>query len=276
MIAIDTHVHVYESFPLGPFLDRALATVKHYTENTGEPPQTALCLTEARDGHCFRDWKNRTGQSLAATWRVASVPEPYAIWLERQSGERLLVVAGRQTVSHERIEVLCLGSDLVIPDGTHDLDELIHIIREAEGLPVMPWGFGKWTGARGRRLQRLLDETKPDDLLFLGDSANRPVGWPRPRAFAWAQRNGRPILPGSDPLPLAAGRFAVGRYGLLLSGTLSPDRPWSDARRSLLHPQDSDRVYGRRMSFPAFLLTQTQLRLARRRAGIPRKSGPAI
>ena len=68
----------------------------------------------------------------------------------------VLVIAGRQIVSAERIEVLALGTRTQIPDG-QPLAATIDAVRADGALAVLPWGFGKWWGARGRMVDAYLE-----------------------------------------------------------------------------------------------------------------------
>lgn len=52
-------------------------------------------------------------------------------------------MAGRQIVTAEKLEVLALGTDLDIDDG-RPIREVLSLVTENGGLPVIPWGAGKW------------------------------------------------------------------------------------------------------------------------------------
>ena len=100
----------------------------------------------------------------------------------RLNGEQgFLLIAGRQIVTEENLEVLALLTDRKFEDGL-PLQEVIQTVRENKGISVIPWGFGKWMGRRGRFLESALEEAENSEL-FLGDNSGRPVFWSRPSHF---------------------------------------------------------------------------------------------
>jgi SAM-dependent methyltransferase len=177
----------------------------------------------------------------------------------------VLVIAGRQIVSAERIEVLALGTRTQIPDG-QPLAATIDAVRADGALAVLPWGFGKWWGARGRMFDAYL-ETAPAGEIFLGDNGGRPIGAPAPRQFALAAARSMLILPGSDPLPLAGEIERIGRYGLALRLKLDLDRPARALKAHLEGLERQPASFGRLQSPGRFLAAQLALRLRHRPAG---------
>ncbi len=260
MILVDTHTHMHTIFNVEKFLDAALL---HMTAQAKADEQTdrALCLTETRDQHFFKDLTSRMGETGAGPWQACHAPDSVSIRLDRASGHSLWLVAGRQIATSERLEILCLGHDADIPDHIHSLTELTPMILQLGGLPVLPWGFGKWTGGRGRAVKAFLEQGSVPDNICLGDNSNRPRLWPEPEAFAIARKKNIAILPGSDPLPLASTCADVGRYGLRMDGSLPAAAPWAHLRSRLANPDLSCVPYGKRESLPRFVWNQTRLRL---------------
>lgn len=260
MILADTHVHAHPCFDIQAFLDAALTRMQPQDRHT-DPIDRVLCLTEAAGQHVFRDWTSRQDRIIAGSWRVCAVADSCSLRIQRDSEASLRIVAGRQIVTTERLEILCLGHDADIPDRVHPLAELTAMILKIGGLPVLPWGFGKWTGARGRAVKAFLEQASVPDGFCLGDNANRPRLWPEPELFRIARKKNVAILPGSDPLPLASACADVGRYGLRLNGSLPDATPWSHLRSRLANPDTGCLPYGRRESLMRFIWNQTRLRL---------------
>ena len=100
------------------------------------------------------------------------------IVLERDEGP-IVVVPGTQAISAEGLEVLSLGAELpaISPTG---LAALVDRVKTIGGLPMVPWGVGKWLGRRGQLVSRLLQNAEAGDTLLLADNANRPWWWPFP------------------------------------------------------------------------------------------------
>lgn len=207
-VAVDTHVHLY------PFYDPArlfAAACRNLSGLCSGVESRAICLTEREGQTYFKDLAS--GKGLPAGWRLAESGDNYLV-VASDSGERLTLFAGRQFIAAERIEVLALGVDLIIKDGL-PAAELLPRIREAGGLPVLPWGLGKWLGARGTLICRLLERAKPGDFA-LADTCLMPSLLPRPALLRAASERGFRVLAGTDPLPRAGEESRVGRYGVVL------------------------------------------------------------
>ncbi|MEY8800942.1 hypothetical protein AB9K35_11565 [Leisingera sp. XS_AS12] len=188
-------------------------------------------------------------------WRLQRLPDdPAAAVLHRErDGAALTVIAGRQVITAERIEVLALATVRRFRDGC-PAGELLAELWEA-GIPaVLPWGVGKWLGRRGRLVAELL-HVQAGPGLFLGDNAGRPRVWPTPALFRQ-----RPVLPGSDPLPVPGAEVGAGGYGFALEGRLDQGRPATDLRARLMALTGNPRVTGGRRGLVAVLAEQFALR----------------
>jgi hypothetical protein len=127
---------------------------------------------------------------------------------------------------------------------------------------VLPWGVGKWLGARGAVVARVLADPEWQHV-FLGDNGNRLSLGPDPAPFAVARRTGRAVLPGSDPLPLAGEEARVGAYGFAVDVALDPLRP-AAALLALLKSGSAFVVFGRREPLTRFVGNQLALKLKSR------------
>jgi hypothetical protein len=76
----------------------------------------------------------------------------------------------------------------------------VRAVQDSGALTVLPWGFGKWWGERGRRVERLVNELGAN-AVFLGDNGSRPQALGRPRLIETGERQGFRVLPGTDPFP---------------------------------------------------------------------------
>ncbi|HMK65322.1 MAG TPA: hypothetical protein VK564_05965, partial [Thermodesulfobacteriota bacterium] len=142
----------------------------------------------------------------------------------------------------EGLEVLALGTLDPLEEG-RSLISLIPKISQSGGLPVIPWGVGKWLGARGNLVKSIIEqnEIRP---LFLGDNGNRPTFWPRPKYFELAEKKGIALLPGSDPLPFPSEIVKIGRFGFKISGSINPGYPGRDIKKLLLDPATKPEIFG--------------------------------
>ena len=111
-------------------------------------------------------------------WKIHPTEEPLSLIAKNERDETLVMIAGRQITTIEGLEVLALITNQEFKER-RAITEIIQTIRHVGALPVVPWGFGKWMGRRGRHLKRLLTEVKNSDF-FLGDNGGRPRFLPRP------------------------------------------------------------------------------------------------
>lgn len=260
----DAHVHFHPGYDREAFLDGALVNFRRGAADVGLPgPFTGcLLLTEMGDACWFRSL--HAGSAGGGAWRIERTAEEDSLIARRASGERLVLVAGRQIATAEGLEVLALGRDAGIPDGL-PLAETLRRVREIGALPVLPWGFGKWLGRRGALIAEELaaggDGSRGE--IFLGDNGGRPgIGGP-PQLFAEARARGVRVLPGSDPLPLPEHERRAGSYGFVLEGALDEERPAEDLLRKIRGLRGQPRVYGRCAALPRFLRDQIGLRWLR-------------
>lgn len=258
---VDSHVHVYRCYPAGRFFDCAWSNIDGGAKALGYSEGAIGCLlfTETAQDDFFDALRNGTSTVEAGRWRLENTDESTALLARLGDTPALVLVAGRQIVTLEGLEVLALGTCERFSDGL-TLDETIDAVRSADAIAVIPWGFGKWWFRRGRILGRYL-RSVADKGVFLGDNGGRPGFLPRPPLFALASEKHFVVLPGSDPLPLPSEVARVGGYGFVLEGEI--DRRWPAAGLKglikSLHRQP--RTFGQLENLPRFLINQCRLRI---------------
>ncbi len=290
---IDGHVHVHPAYDERVFLEAAHANLsKHGTGQptlllaemqgvnvfakwrSGNAPWTVTLTDESCSLFLNRECETNIQHSTFniqrrtddgehprsniqhPTPRVSSrgsSPSPHRSG-EGESGATLLIIAGRQIITAEKIEVLAQCTSELFPDGL-PLDETIERAKATGALVVLPWGVGKWFGARGRLVAQAVER---HDVL-LGDNAGRPIGWPSPALFSR-----RAVLPGSDPLRLKSEERVVGTFGFRFSCEWDARRPAASLAAELRRMTGSPACIGRRAAPLAFVRQQTGLRLTRK------------
>jgi hypothetical protein len=261
---VDAHVHYHGCYEPAAFFDHARANFRRAAAGCGLPPGWIGCLlfTECA-GDNYLDQLKETRSIGDPRWSFAATGEESLV--ATCDGTEILLVGGRQVVTAEGLEVLALGAPDAFADG-RPIEETIAAIAGAGALPVLPWGFGKWTGRRGAIAARLAQDVTHVPQLFFGDSAGRPSLWPRPRLLALAERCGRLVLPGTDPLPLAADIGKVGRLGFVVDDGLDRERPFKALARWLSARRTSPVAYGRFERPMTFVQRQVSMQLRRRRS----------
>ena len=188
----------------------------------------------------------RGGTRTVAGWTFRATPEPTALQARSTDGANVLLLAGRQIITAERLEVLALGTDERWPDGQPIRDVLAQV-RAARALPVLPWGLGKWLGSRGTLIQHLVANADPADFA-LADTYLLPVLTRRPPPLRRAEKRGFRILAGTDPLGRAGEETIAGRYGVLVEGPWNDQAPASSLLHLLRDPAVPLQTIGRRGS----------------------------
>lgn len=261
MILLDAHTHVYRCFDRSIFYDAAARNFNRIKKNSRLAPETpaVLVLTEtANDDEFERLRAERTGRG-PGQWTVEVCAEPQFLQLLHPEGFRLWILAGRQIQTLERLEVLAIGS-ISRNLEKQPLQAVIQGVRDEGALPVLPWGVGKWFGARGHHI-RACTAGGPNPFLALGDNGGRPWIWPRsPVIKTWEKRQGW-ILSGSDPLPLPAEQTRAGSFGQILDHDLDLDYPWSVFSAWLQSCPPHLRFFGRPSGLLHFLRSQIALRI---------------
>lgn len=263
-VLIDTHVHIHDCFPLAGFLDAAHGNFERATRALGnhEGFIGILMLTETAGVDCFRRLSVAAEGGAEAPglgeWRLRRTGESGSVVAELD-GRCLYLVAGRQIVTAERLEVLALGFEGFIPDG-EPIRQVLERVRAAGALAVVPWGFGKWWGARGRVVSGLLRDHEALGF-YLGDNSGRATILGRPAHFEEADRLGIPILPGTDPLPFPAEYGRAGGFGLVARTPIDPARPAAEAKRVLTGRRSGTTPYGRLETPLRFVRNQIAMQL---------------
>lgn len=245
LIIADAHVHLHDCFNLEHLFDSALNNFQYYAEKKGNRDNytPVLFLTEISGQNKFNELKKSTGENnKIKNWNLFPTKEDVSLSVSDRSNRNLFLIAGRQIVTTENLEVLALITEQNFADG-FPLSVTIHQIIEAGGIPVLPWGVGKWMGNRGKLLNNLLAENN-FPMLFLGDNSGRPVFWSRPVQFKQAENQGLPILPGTDPLPLSSEACRPGSFGFTIKNSLNQEEPGKHLKQMLLDPKISLKPYG--------------------------------
>lgn len=263
MVLVDAHVHMHECFSVPGVFDAAAANFAAAAHALASEARYdgVLCLVEtAADGFAAGVRAGRTGRVWRGQhgyWELEQGCEPET-FVARCGNARLAVIAGRQLVTRERLEVLALGTAAPLPEG-EPIEATLAAVRAVGAAAVLPWGVGKWLGARGAVVDRILAEPKWSHV-FLGDNGNRLELGPDPARFAIARRAGRSVLPGSDPLPLSGEEARVGAYGFAINVDLDALRPTA-ALLALLESGAAFVSFGRREGFGRFVGNQLALKL---------------
>src|SRR5688572_10262911 len=115
MVLVDGHVHIHDCFSVPRVFDAAAANFSAAARalRSQRGYEAVLCLAESdkehflegvRTGRLGRVWRGQHGY-----WEIEPSNEPETLVVQC-GNTRLRVIAGRQLVTRERLEVLALGT----------------------------------------------------------------------------------------------------------------------------------------------------------------------
>ncbi len=206
-IHLDAHAHIYPYYDVPRLLVAALDQMPRHAPTD----LRVLALAERAECSFFQALAQDEIRLPGNHWRIIAWDPDGGVKVRHRRDQReLWIVAGRQFVTAERLELSALFSDAPHADG-QPAATLATAILAAGGLPALNWAPGKWLFARGKTVKTLLRQFSPSQLVLV-DSALRPWGWPAPGVYRAARRAGRAVLAGSDPLPFAGEEIRAGSY----------------------------------------------------------------
>jgi hypothetical protein len=223
-----------------------------------------MVLTEIAGTDRFARLLTECGGEVGDGWMVERTSEDTSVRLRSHLDRTVMtVVAGRQVQTEEGLEVLAFPHRGPIPDG-RPIREVIRKVADAGSLSLIPWGFGKWSGRRGRTILALLRQ-EAHTPFFLADTGHRPARAPRPRHLAQSEVRGRPTLTGSDPLPLEGEERRPGSCCFLVRVPSLDDRPALRLREAISSLEESPPRYEQRAGLIRFTTSQLAMQIRKRR-----------
>jgi hypothetical protein len=255
---VDAHVHFHHAARVAPTLDAAALNFKLAWRGT-DGLLGVLLLAQAMSEQVFETLQD---SPQAGDWNVRAASAEAETLIARRGADSIAVVCGRQLRTDEGLEVLALGTRERFPDGL-PLADAIASVQASGAITVLPWGFGKWLGARARHVGNAFSGGAAE-RLFAGDNGGRLRALPIPGLMRAAMERGFRVLPGSDPFPFAADHRRVGAFGFMASTELPLSSPWRALRTWLLDSAGLPVPYGRACNPLRFALNQVGIQMYRR------------
>ena len=253
---IDAHVHIYDMYDFRHFINAAFNNFRKnsYKISSNINYEGVLCLTESKGKSWFNDLPNKLKEN--GDCKIVNTSENNS-FICYNNNRKIYIISGKQIVTKENIEVLGLGVRENIIDGK-SIDEVISIILSKNGLPVIPWGFGKWFGKRGKIISSIVIK---NNRIYLGDSGNRPSFLPKSKLFSIAGKSNIKNLPGTDPLPFKGQQNRPGSYGFYFEGLLSEEEPFKDLVNKIMISRHTFKTFGRMETPIRFFYYQLLMKL---------------
>lgn len=264
-LIVDGHVHIYPHYDWHKAVSCLANNLSTAWGRSGSGQPVIVGLLAESKSCDFFNFVSRHPEGIShGAMRLKADTDPDCIIITNEGKTDGYLIAGRQVVTAEKLEILSLGVRARIEDGL-PADTTVATILSAGAIPVLSWSPGKWFGRRGALVRRLIGMNAPDRFL-IGDTGLRPTLWPFPALMKLAQNQGFKILGGSDALPLAGEEHWVGTCGVTMTAEFDASRPADSLRRILADPSTSFTPVGKRARTAAFLSRWLRNQFARKGA----------
>ena len=255
---VDAHVHLHRLANVAPTLDAAALNFSRLGP-TSYSPSGGLLLTQMGRERVF---EALVQLDHVGDWRLRPVPGEPETLIASKNGHSLAVICGRQVRAEDGLEVAALGTLQTFADRRPFTESLAEVMASG-AIAAIPWGFGKWLGARGRSVEAELAR-HGGERVFLGDSGSRAWPFAEPSLIRRARAHGVPVIAGTDPFPFAGDRRRVGSFGFLAEVEPDPGGPLRSLRAWLASLQSSPELFGRPSGPFRFLLNQVGVQVHNR------------
>lgn len=219
-VPVDGHVHLYTLERAAASFDSAATNFRRYGARAAGC-LGILLLTQTSREHVFDALRE---QERCESWNIGPVAAEEQSLMVQREGCSLVLISGRQIRCEGGLEVAALGTTAQYPDGMV-LEDTIERVKASGALAALPWGFGKWTGARGRTVREALRRHSPGSIA-VGDNGGRLALLGRPSLIRMAHDAGYHVLSGSDPFPSGDDYRRVGSFGFFAEVDLETSAPW--------------------------------------------------
>jgi hypothetical protein len=248
---IDGHLHLYPRYDMARAANGLLENLGKLISPSGRANTVFMgLLAESQSCRFYQELLKLGAPCHYGPFKLVAGPDEGAITLLKHDRIQGYLIAGRQIVTAEKLEILALGRDVSVKDGL-SAEDTLQAIRAQNAVPVLSWSPGKWFFGRGKRIQNLIETQSPGSFL-IGDTGLRPTFWPLPRLMKMASRLSYKIIGGSDPLPIAGEECWIGTYGMTVTAPFNPEKPAESLRRLLADPTSPFKPVGRRTPPLAF------------------------
>jgi hypothetical protein len=256
MIIVDPHTHYHKIFDIDDVLNIASRNLTKAMQEIGTIEGFAAVLFVAGIGSEKLNFDIEVASPKE--WILSPTGEPNSLVARAAYNRKIYLILGNQVISKEGLEILgFLPKHQAM--GRLAIKQIVENIQSSDGLAIVPWGFGKWTGHRKVVMMSLIDTW--DNSFCIGDNGGRSKILPHPDIFRLAKKKGIRILPGSDPLPIADESKRIGTCGFCIKGELDENAPLGQIVGKLENPRVTIEPFASYIKPVDFMVKQIQLRL---------------
>ncbi len=259
-LIVDGHVHIYDCYDLDKFFDAAIKNLNNihtsiYPKNNNY--QRILLFTEGKDNDYFSQFKRNGIPGQQSEYKFENTQEDSSLILLKNDEPVCNIIAGRQIITSEKLEVLSIASSMKIEDGL-PIEDVIERILDKRDITILAWGVGKWLFKRGEIISDIIKKYH-SPYLFIGDNSARPSFWQVPKLYHLAKKHNIRILRGSDPLPFSEETCRVGTFGFAIDGDFQVNNPAESFREILISNKSNITLFGYQDKTSSFLKRQTRM-----------------
>ena len=228
LLLIDSHVHIHQCYNLDEYLASTFSNFSSFANGieNGKDWIGVLFLTEIEGVNYFNLIKSSDAKIDSTKFVVYKTIEDNSVIISNRSEQKIILIAGRQIIAKDGIEVLAVGITKDCSSGK-SLDITIDEINSKGGIPILPWGVGKWLGKSKKVIKKFIENNKNKNF-FLGDNSSRPKLWLEPDIFELGRKSNHFVLPGTDSLAIQSEVNKTGTYGFILNTEINLNEPTED------------------------------------------------
>lgn len=262
---IDFHVHIHNCFNLDEFFHNVFLNFSKCAKLIGKSQKWTgvLFLSEIKEVNYFDSLKEslKCNKPIIDSnkYKILETSEDCSIIISNKCDEKVIIIAGKQIITEDKVEVLALGTTNEFNNG-YSLSITIEEINKVNAIPVLPWGVGKWLGKRKKIVQQYLAENN-EQRYFIGDNSGRPRFWSEPNLFKLGNQSNHFVLRGSDALPILSQVNKTASFGSYTYGVINQNKPLESIKNILENLTKSLCSFGRLENVAPFFINQFTMQL---------------
>jgi hypothetical protein len=258
-LLIDGHVHIYPNFDFPTLISNTLknAIIAQRTSANRDDAIKVWLLTERHDTTAF---DMLAQQPVIEGYTIHKTKENESLLIKNAGTKEpiLYIIAGRQIITKNNLEICCLCSRFYKEDRLLSEFDLVQEITKSGGIPTLNWAPGKWFGQRGKLVRTLMENLQSNQML-ISDTSMRPTFWATPKLMIAAEKKGFKAIAGSDPLPFDGEEKMIATYASIVTGEFDYDKPAASIKKLFLNPETKLTRCGKRSKPIQWLGRQTKI-----------------
>ncbi len=256
-ILFDAHVHIYPDYNIDTAIS---ASLNHMDRIIGKNKLTTdtVKMWLLTEGTIYNGFNQLLALDSDKYTIEKSGPASLVIRDKQTQNNLLYVLAGRQIVSSDKLEICALATDFNMADRELNTQDTINKVQDNDAVAALNWAPGKWFTKRGKIVSKIIETNNPEKLL-ISETTMRPTIWPTPALVKQAFRKNFRMVVGSDPLPFSGEESLVGSYVSLVQGEFDSQNPEGSIKTLLLDPTKTITRLGKRSGTLTFAKRQYKI-----------------